>query len=136
MDPQDFGSLNTATADASLDDRIANYIYDSLLWIPSLNPSSGMSPQFGMNLYGITVFRSAGALAMQKIFEAWRDLFRMAPADLILTGQFTFKSGAKGSYERISVNQSLVLEDFTKVINLCDEATASDKEALILHLGI
>ena len=133
-----FESLRSAPADATLSDNLVSYVYDSLLWIPSFNPSSRkMSAQHGLNLYGITAIGRDGAVVMKNILETWHRLFQLAPSVVKLTGHYTQTAKeSDGFYEKNSLDRTILLNDVAAVLDLCKKTIDQREEEYILHSGI
>lgn len=64
----------TAEKHATLEDEFIAYIYDSLLWLDTWNPSTGERCR-GLNNYGITVIEEKDALLkLYQLICIWIDL--------------------------------------------------------------
>lgn len=67
-----------------LEDKIVEYIYDSLTWIPCMNPAFPENPkQVGFNNIGITLFDEHSADSLISIFSSWRDLLKNGPNEIL-----------------------------------------------------
>ncbi len=121
-----------------LHDDIVQYIHDTLIWIPSINPAMNYERGLGLNNYGITLFDKEGAEVILKIAKAWADLFSYGTSTLNLTGSYgwiTDDNGIiDGDYERININRDELVKRFRK-LQLFSEKVISNKY-FILHHGI
>lgn len=130
-------------------DDILQYIADTLKWIESFNPAIRKCPSYcGLCWYGPTIIRKNGAGKLHNIFNLWADLFAHAPADLELTGNFSFvvdndpvKEGytrivpGTEKHEKLILNRDEVVEKLRAVANYADKVLHSN-DLYILHLGI
>lgn len=114
-----------------VNNNVIEYIYDSLTWIPCMNPAfSGNPKQEGINEIGITLFDEHSASSLISIFTAWRDLFKNGPSvikklkyyhDYTDEGLLTFDRGD-------------TIEKFEKIIDISKQL--SDGKYYIYHCGI
>jgi len=118
---------------ANIHDDIIQYILDSLKWIPTTNPSIP-DKGYGLNNYGITLIEKEGIFQMQKIFEAWIELFSNAPDITILTGNYEFKENGKGRYQKIKISKQKLLDDFSKIVAF--SKLSFEKDYYVVHYGI
>lgn len=122
----------------SIHDDIIQYIYDTLRWIPSINPAMNYEKGHGLNNFGITLFDKEGAEVILKIAKAWADLISSGPSTLRLTGNYGWITNddniTEGGYEIIDVDREELIWNFRK-LQLFSEKVISDKY-FILHHGI
>ncbi|MCB2300827.1 hypothetical protein [Clostridium tagluense] len=134
----DYLTLENASNLTFLHDDIVQYIHDTLIWIPSINPAMNYERGLGLNNYGITLFDKEGAEVILKIAKAWADLFTYGPSTLNLTGSYgwiTDDNGIlDGDYERFNINRDELVNRFRK-LQLFSEKVISNKY-FILHHGI
>lgn len=65
-----------------LGDDFVWYIYDTLLWIRTINPSNSQEwSGYGLNLYGPTIINKNGAEVAKHVFGAWASLFMQGPQE-------------------------------------------------------
>ena len=121
-----------------LHDDIVQYMQDTLIWVPSINPAMNYERGFGLNNYGITLFDKEGAEVIFKIAKSWADLFSNGPATLKLTGNYGWATDdngiTKGDYERIDMSRDELVKSFRKLQLFSEKVTCN--EYLILHRGI
>ncbi|MGH4121584.1 MAG: hypothetical protein ACREV6_01400 [Clostridium sp.] len=119
-------------------DDIIQYLHDTLMWIPSINPAMNYEKGFGLNNYGITLFDKEGSEVIFKIAKAWADLFSNGPSTLKLAGNYEWITNDKciteGYYKIIEVDRDELVESFRK-IQLFSEKVIYNKY-FILHHGI
>lgn len=92
-------SENESVEKIVLSDNLVLYIWDSLRWIPSYNPSTQES-HVGLNYHGITFIRHEGANLLKDICLSWSRLFSLAPSTFQLTGDFVMDEKGNGDYEK------------------------------------
>jgi len=117
---------------------VIQYIYDTLRWIPSINPARNCERGFGLNNYGITLIDKEGAEVILKIAKAWADLFSNGPSILRLTGNYgcitNDKGIEEGNYEIIEVNRDELVESFRKLQLFSEKVMLN--QFFIIHHGI
>lgn len=122
----------------SIHDDVIQYIYDTLRWIPSINPARNCERGFGLNNYGITLIDKEGAEVILKIAKAWADLFANGPSILRLTGNYGWITNDKGieegNYEIIEVNRDELVDSFRKLQLFSEKVILN--QFLIIHHGI
>ncbi|WP_440117783.1 hypothetical protein [Paenibacillus sp. QZ-Y1] len=120
---------------ASLEDEFVSYIYDSLLWLDTWNPSTCESCR-GLNNYGITVIEEKEALLkFHQLIRVWIDLFTLAPDQIKLTGDYGFNgTEPRGYYETLIYNRVELINELNKLANMAKHAEISGK--CIVHFGI
>ena len=119
-----------------LDDDLIGYIYDSLKWVKSYNPSKQESCM-GLCLYGVTEIRGDALIQFKNIISVYRNLFEYAPNKIVLTGSYAFEDGEdmdSGRYEKLLYDKKDMLKTLDDFINMCEKALSEDK--CILHYGI
>ncbi len=131
-----------------LDDHLLAYFGDSLIWIPTLNPTQGDIPGYGLNWFGPTIVNETGGLALQQVCLAWKQLFACGPAQLrlrvcyTLTWPFEEKEhildptqlDQLGEYEYVEVERDWLVETFATLAQF--GAQVATGEYFLLHLGI
>ncbi|MCF7755804.1 hypothetical protein KQ941_15225 [Paenibacillus xylanexedens] len=120
---------------ATLEDEFIAYIYDSLCWLDTWNPSTCMRCS-GLNNYGITVIEEQDALLkFHQLIRAWMDLFSHATDPIVLTGNYSIAGGEqKGYYEKLVYNKVELINELNKLANMAKYAEVNGK--CIVHFGI
>ena len=114
-----------------LEDNIVDYIYDSLTWIPCMNPALPGNPkQVGINDVGITLLDEHSASSLISIFTAWRDLFKNGP-DVIEKLIFFHEYREE---DNLSFERDNTIEKFEKII--CLSKQLSNGKYYLYHCGI
>ena len=114
---------------------------DTLRWIPSIN-SSRNERQRGLCIHGLTVIDSVGAAVAVPVFAAWADLLSAGPADLYLTGSYSWSteddgvSPTPGDYERVEVRRDDVVKVLRQLADDCRQIDAAGDRLYLLHQGI
>ena len=119
-----------------LHDDVMFYIWDTLNWIPTFNPSTG-AQQMGLNLQGVTVIDRSGATKAATLFRLWAALFAEGPEPLVLTGSFEYIEGqdpAQGHLQRLIFDRALIVRAFQRLAEYADRVSTGG--FYILHLGI
>jgi len=118
-----------------LSDDIIGCLYDSLEWIPSLNPSNPAEWQgHGLDRWGPTVINREGAPTALRVFSAWAELFAAGPAQLVPCSDYSEGPDDEKGYLRLLVPRDELVEQMR---TLADYARRSvDGEAYILHIGV
>ncbi|MCI3923530.1 hypothetical protein MO973_25210 [Paenibacillus sp. TRM 82003] len=127
-----------AIAMAYVHDDLINYIYDSLVWIPSKNPfekEGALPTRRGLNLYGLTLFERHASEALIGIFSSWRDLFGQGPNLLELTvyGENKRQRDAEGRLV-LRLDRDEVIGEFEKVISMARRLQEGGFN--MMHFGI
>jgi hypothetical protein len=70
------------------DDFLIGYLWNTLSWIPTLNPRENMASiaTQGLNRWGPTIINHTGGAAFQRLCNTWAQLFSQGPEQLKLTG--------------------------------------------------
>ncbi|MEO2204676.1 hypothetical protein ABGV42_13100 [Paenibacillus pabuli] len=120
---------------AHLDDNFISYIYDSLQWLETRNPSTG-ERSMGLNNYGITVIEDQQVLQrLHQIINAWIELFSSAPETIILRGDYCIDDGGKkGYYEKLLYNKVDLITELKKLARMAVHAVEHGK--CLVHFGI
>ena len=120
---------------AALEDEFIAYIYDSLRWLDTWNPSTCMRYS-GLNNCGITVIEEQDALLkFHKLIQAWIDLFSHATDPIVLTGSYCVDGEVqKGYYEKLAYNKVELIYELHKLANMAKHAEINGK--CIVHFGI
>ncbi|MEO2214509.1 hypothetical protein ABGV40_26935 [Paenibacillus amylolyticus] len=120
---------------ATLEDEFIAYIYDSLQWLDTWNPSTWMRCS-GLNNYGITVIEEPDVLLkFHQLIRAWIDLFSHAADPIVLTGNYSIAGGEqKGYYEKLVYNKGELINELNKLANMAKYAEIYGK--CIVHFGI
>jgi hypothetical protein len=122
-----------------LHDDIITYIFDSLKWIPTINPST-QKLGYGLNHHGVTIINSQnghdGSVITRNIFNAWADLFVNSPDKLLLKGQFSWidDDTSKGKYEKLEYNRDEIVKSLRTIVLFADQVSSNNLQ--ILHMGI
>jgi len=130
---------NTAApSTVELHDDLVVYLWDSLDWIQTSNPSNPAEWRgFGLNMHGPTVIRLDQAAKLASVLRGWASLFAMGPQELRLKGPFTWVHGEsidRGNYEYFCVSRAAVVELLARVASLADQA--ADGTKYLLHRGV
>ncbi|AWE07301.1 hypothetical protein DCE79_07895 [Lysinibacillus sp. 2017] len=114
-----------------LEDNIVEYIYDSLTWIPCMNPAFPGNPkQVGFNDIGITLFDEHSAPSLISIFTAWSDLLRNGPKEILKMIYYHDYS----EDELVRFDRDIAIEKFGKIISISKQL--SDGKYYLYHCGI
>ncbi|MGC5327678.1 hypothetical protein [Brevibacillus sp. SYSU BS000544] len=117
-------------------DDLILYISDSLVWLPTYNPSK-KEFQSGLSYHGVTIIQDQGATLLKNICHSWYELFLLAPQTFALTGSYTWKNdeGIESvEYERIHCERNQLTTLLKNLATLADRASANDY--CILHKGL
>lgn len=121
-----------------LNDDLVLYIWDTLSWIPTINPANRAEwGGYGLNYYGPTVINKVGAPKAARIFRRWAALFGEGPAELQLTGGFECKEGepsSSGQYAVVTTARDSVVKIFVQIAELAEQAATG--ESFVLHWGV
>jgi hypothetical protein len=135
--PADYGRFIHHPDAVRLHDDVLQYIWDSLRWIPTLNPATGLPGQ-GLNYYGPTAILADGAEVAARVLRAWADVFRNAPPELQLTGAWTTIDGAadSGHYQQLRLSRDAVVGALDRVAGDCELVAGASGRHFVLHIGI
>ncbi|GAB1529872.1 coproporphyrinogen III oxidase [Brevibacillus formosus] len=116
-----------------LSDNLVLYIWDSLRWIPSFNPST-QENHTGLNYHCITIIRHEGANLLKDICFNWSRLFSLAPSTIQLTGDFVMDANGNGAYKKWNCTR----DDLTKTLSALAAIAerAFHENYSIVHHGI
>ena len=119
-----------------LHDDIIQYMLDTLLWIPSLNPAKN-ERQHGLCLFGLTVLDQQGSALASSTFSTWAQLFSLGPEGLFLKGSYTVIEGSEseGHYSYTSEARDDLVNRLQTIADFAEEVTHS-QNIVLLHLGI
>lgn len=121
-----------------LHDDLLGYIWDSVDWIPTFNPTKN-EPHFGLCRYGITSLRPGSAEKAAKILRGWASLFKEGPHKLILTGPWVHIEGEPmetGGYEKLSFDRIDIVRRLEKLVSFCESVEASAGGKHLIHYGV
>lgn len=136
-------------APVRLHDDFMFYFYDSLLWIPTLNPSKPEgSVGCGLNGYGSTIINQTGGLLWSQIWSSWAQLFTHGPEQLRLQGEYSWQwpfdesehlvsedqLGTFGRYEYVEIDRDELVRVLTLLAQFGEQAATG--EFFIFHVGI
>lgn len=114
-------------------DDIILYINDTLKFIKSRWVSGDIKS--GIDYYGYSIISGDEICKVKIIFESWRNIFKQAESEIILTGEYCWSEAEKdGEYEKTVVDKNELIASLNILINMCDRAYNDGKH--ILHLGI
>ena len=118
----------------SIDINVIDYIFDSLTWIPCMNPAFPGNPQqVGINHIGITLFDEHSATSLISIFTAWVDLFKNGPS--VIQKLIYFLDYQENPDEGLlSFERDATIEKFEKIISMSKQL--SEGNCYIFHRGI
>jgi hypothetical protein len=115
----------------TVDVKVIEYIYDSLTWIPCMNPAFPGNPkQIGINDIGITLFDKHSASSLISMFTAWIDLFKNGPSVIQKLIYFHEYSDE----DLLCFDRDDTIEKFEKIINISKQL--SDGKHYLYHCGI
>lgn len=120
-------------------DDLLRYFYDTLNWIPTLNPGRSLQQGYGLNLYGPTIINSLGGQQFANVAQAWASLMKLGPEELVLSIGSMGIVDEKGELEDKGwCRLEVMREDIVHKLNLLAEwgILASTGDFYILHLGI
>src|SRR5262249_46547120 len=112
-----------------LDDDIVGYIFDTLKWIPSINPSNPAEwGGLGLNYYGPTVINKPGAATAARIFRLWAALLQEGPETLELTGGFEWTEDplTDGRYAAVAARRDSVVNTLQAIAELAEAAAGGE----------
>ncbi len=125
-----------ARLDIKIDDDIVLYIWDTLTWVPTLNPATRIAG-YGLNYHGVTIIDKHGAEKLSSICRLWAELFDLGPDQLELTGQFGWTEGgvqASGEYLILKARKGELVQSLRSLAQYADRAASGNY--YILHAGI
>jgi hypothetical protein len=138
-DDRDYSLSKDSSDIAVIHDDIIQYIYDTLRWIPSINPAINYAKGFGLYNWGVTLFDKEGAEVLFNIAKAWADLFLNGPTTLKLTGNYSWggeKDVEDGEYEIIEIARDELVENLRKLQSFAEQVMVNSNKYYILHHGI
>lgn len=118
-------------------DDYLRYFSDTLIWIPTYSTWKTEKIQ-GLNFCGETIIKSDGAKIGKEIFKHWANLFRLAPKNFELTGNYTYIVGEdeSGYYEKLEIEREKLVSQLETLRYYCDEVISSSDKNFIWHFGI
>lgn len=132
----DFYHLNTSI---HLHDDFLTYIYDSLIWIPSINIRTNKKNN-EFNRWGDNLFNIEGCKKITKIFSSWATIFNEGPEILDLKGAWNFYDEPTeddlGEYERLIIPKVDLVQNLNTIAYWASEVVESRGKKILLHLGI
>jgi len=124
---------------AVIHDDIIQYIYDTLRWIPCINPAINYERGFGLHNWGVTLFDKEAAEVLFNIVKAWADLFSNGPTTLNLRGNYSWiedEGMQSGDYEILEIARDELVENFRKLQSFAEQVMVNSNKYFILHHGI
>jgi len=118
-------------------DELLMYLHDSLLWVPTENPSiAELPPGHGLNYYGPTSISGEGAAMLADILHHWAALFACGPEILILTGGCSMIEGDPTSFERAKhrISRDTAVKALRAVAAMARQA--AEPGFWLLHVGV
>lgn len=134
----DYARLMNTPGATELHDDLVGYLWDTLRWIPTLDPT-GNEPCQGLNRWGPTVIACEGAPQARAIFGSWAEIFSCGPAQLQLQGPWTWTGGAtseSGHYEQMQLQRDDVVRALRRLESYAAEVSGAKGNLYMLHLGI
>ena len=122
-----------------LSDDLIWYLYDTLSWIPTINPARDNEPHLGLCLYGPTVIHTDGAKAAKSVFGGWAEIFSGGPETLTLRGLWTVVEGDpadSGHYQELTVDRDELVSRLRRLFDFASQVLDSNGRYFILHLGV
>ena len=118
-------------------DDIILYIFDSLNWVPTLNPETN-NDSHGLNYYGVTLIEKDGAILLKRILESWISLFINGPSVFKLRGKFIWveenKDDGYWQRENIEFERDYVIRILKKLKDF--SCRLENDNVFIMHYGI
>ena len=142
-EPRDAAELwGRKDAPVRLSDDLVSYLWDTLQWVPTLNPSHSPHLQgSGLNRWGATAVAGDGARMLAQLARRWAALFELAPGPTIrLTGSFQFQLGddgqpaGEGGYVVLLADRDRLVGQLGMLAQMADQASQGDH--FLLHLGV
>jgi hypothetical protein len=99
-------------APVSIHDDVLQYFFDTLTWIPTLNPAKGVYGH-GLNMWGPTVIDRTGGALFRQVLAAWAQLFACGPERLRLHGPATWHWPFDEEEHLIHEDEVHALADYT-----------------------
>jgi hypothetical protein len=130
-----------------LHDDLIRYMADSLVWIPTLNPSRN-EPHQGLCMWGPTIIGLEGATIAKSVFQAWANLFALGPPLLSLTGNYCWEGDEdplpggdrvtqlEGGYEKLEFDRIAVVAVLRQLASHCEQVEAGGGRLYLLHYGV
>lgn len=115
-----------------LHDDFVRYLFDTLKWIPTHNPSTN-SPCHGLNMWGPTLIEEEGAVAGERLFRAWARVMENGPGTLELTGGY---SEDTGRYEQLQYSRDETVRVLDTLADYCAEVQKAKGRLYIYHGGV
>lgn len=116
----------------TLHDDFIGYMWDTLSWIPTLNPARH-EQSHGLSRWGPTVITTEGALQARVMFRSWADMLSCGPATLALRSP---SACASGSNEKLQFQRDDVVRSLRGLEASAATVAQAEGEKYILHLGI
>jgi hypothetical protein len=116
-----------------LHDDVLTYLWDTLQWLPTRNPSMGQAPGFGLSRWGLTAIDAEGAPAAARLFRAWAALLACGPARFQVTTGYAWTED-DGAFVRTEIDRDAVVRTLETLARYADEAAKG--EQVLLHRGI
>lgn len=137
------GKFNHNPHAVYLHDDFISYVWDTLLWIPTMNPSTNQS-SYGLNRWGHTLIECEGAQIASRVFMAWSQLLAIGPSELELTGLFVLPPKEEirmpndpyGYYDKINYDRDNLLTVINQLVIWCNLVSNSTGEMYLHHGGI
>ncbi|AEI66871.1 hypothetical protein [Corallococcus macrosporus] len=120
-----------------LHDDVVQYLNDTLLWIPALNPATRkcpMEPVQGLCHYGPTIINRSGGRIAAQIFQHWADLFACGPEQMVLTGGWCTEPDGRQHYNKLEVQRDPLVSTLRTLATWARQAEAGSH--FIYHWGI
>jgi hypothetical protein len=138
----DYSRVMSNDPDAvQLHDDIIGFMWDTLLWIPTINPCCKPTDrdytQYGLNRWGPTVINYVGAKKGAAVFRCWAALYVEGPEELELKGPWEWIEGEdakSGSYAVIRENRDQLVHRLEQIAGYCESAVSG--QCYVLHGGI
>ncbi len=117
-----------------LHDDLISYFWDTLKWIPIINPDEMNNRELGLQRWGVSIIDVEGAYIVKSIFDSWAQLFNNGPNDLRLTVGYSYEDNPDGEFERMTVNKEELIFKLKSISEYADKII--DNNCYILHLGV
>ena len=130
-----------------LHDDVVGYLWDTLMWIPTLNPATG-ERGLGLNRWGPTAIEKDGAEIAAAVFSSWAQIFSLGPDPLDLKGPYVLEGFATsqdnpdsppkidGHYERLNIDRGVLLETLNQLSGWCARISTTNAREYLFHGGI
>lgn len=134
-----WGLLGRKDAPVRISDDLLRYFYDTLTWIPTLNPGRSLQQGYGLCLYGPTIINHLGGQQFSDVARGWASLMDLGPEQLILSAGSMGVVGEDGELEdkgwrKLEVERAKIVQQLSLLADW--GGLSATGNFYILHLGI